>query len=226
MIQKIINRQLYLTQLRSLQNLTFILILSAALLLAQISALHAQNNGFTDAWYRGTLILAEGDTLTGDIHYELESDLVQISTNNTLKTYSARQIWSFQVYDPDLMADRRFFVLPYTRESSYKVPVLFELLTEGDISLLAREKLVTENIPRYNYWTNNQYYYTRTRLSNDYFFGFANGNIRRYDGSKQDFFYLVKDKSGDIKNFVKANKLRYDDKHDLIQIINFYNSIN
>jgi hypothetical protein len=122
------------------------------------------------------------------------------------------------------MMDRRFFALPYAVESSYKVPMLFELLTEGKVSLLAREKLVTENIPQYSYWTNNMYY-TRTRLSQDFFFGFENGRIRRYDGSKRDFYYLIKDKASDIKRFVSENRLRYSDRYDLIQIINYYNSI-
>ncbi|QHT67064.1 hypothetical protein GXP67_10595 [Rhodocytophaga rosea] len=190
----------------------------------QMPAVYAQTDGYRDIWYKGTLVLAEGDTLDGDIHYELQSDLVQINTDNTIKTYSARQIWSFQVYDPDMMTDRRFFALPYAVESSYKVPMLFELLTEGNVSLLAREKLVTENIPQYSYWSSSRYY-TRTRLSNDFFFGFENGRIRRYDGSKRDFFYLIKEKSGDVKKFVSENRLRYSDKYDLIQIINYYNSI-
>ena len=37
--------------------------------------------------------------------------------------------------------------------------------------------------------------------------------------------YKSKDKSNEIKKFVNENRLRYNDKYDLIQIINYYNSI-
>ena len=188
-----------------------------------ITPVQAQTSAFRDIWYKGTLILTEGDTLSGAIHYEIENDLVQIDISSSVKTYSARQIWSFRIQDPDIKAERVFFALPYNVEGSYKVPMLFELLTEGEVSLLAREKLVTESIPQYNYWGNN--YYTRTRLSSDYFFGFANGKIRRYDGSKKDFFYLIKDKSSELKKFVNENRLRYNDIYDLVQIIDYYNSL-
>jgi hypothetical protein len=190
--------------------------------LATVSV-QAQTGAFRDTWYNGILILTEGDTLMGAIHYEIENDLVQIDISSAVKTYSARQIWSFRIQDPDIKAERIFFALPYNVESSYKVPMLFELLTEGEVSLLAREKLVTESIPQYNYWGNN--YYTRTRLTSDYFFGYANGRIKRYDGSKRDFFYLIKDNSSELKKFVNENRLRYNDRYDLVQIINYYNSL-
>ncbi len=185
----------------------------------------AQRNAFRDNWYKGSLILSSGDTLSGLIHFELNNNLVQINLDETVKAYSARQIWSYQIYDPDLMADRHFYALEYQVEPNYKTPVIFEMLAVGEISLLAREKLVTESVPQYDYWGNSRYFYTRNRLSHDFYFGFANGRIRKYEGTKRDFFYLIKDKSGEMKKFIKENRLRYNDVYDLIQIINYYNSL-
>lgn len=185
----------------------------------------AQRNAWRDNWYRGTLVLTTGDTLSGDIHFELDNDLVQISLSETVKTYSARQIWSYQIYDPNLMADRQFYALEYQVEPNYKVPVLFELLAVGEVNLLAREKLVTENVPQYDYWGNSRYYYTRNRLSHDFYFGFPNGKIRKYGGTKRDFYYLIKDNTGEMKKFIRENRLRYNDMYDLIQMINYYNSL-
>jgi hypothetical protein len=189
------------------------------------TAAFAQRNAFRDNWYKGSLILSSGDTLSGLIHFELNNDLVQINLNETVKTYSARQIWSYQIYDPDMMADRHFYALEYQVEPNYKIPVLFEVLVVGDVSLLAREKLVTESVPQYDYWGNGRYLYTRNRLSHDLYFGFANGKIRKYGGTKKDFFYLIKDRSGEMKKFIKENRLRYNDVFDMVQIIDYYNSL-
>jgi hypothetical protein len=187
--------------------------------------IQAQSGAINNNWYRGSIILTEGDSLTGDIHYDLQNNLVQVNAGNAIKAYSARQVWSFSFYDPDLMTDRRFYALPYKMESNYKAPVLFELLTEGEVSLLAREKLVTENVPQWGYGGPGNYSYLRSRIRRDYFLGFANGNIRSYDGSKKDLLYLLKDKSGEVKKFANSNRLRFDDKRDLVQIINYYNSL-
>ncbi len=195
------------------------------LVVAGASLAYAQSGAVNDNWYRGSLILVEGDSLSGDIHYDLQNNLVQINADNAIKAYSARQIWSFTFYDPDMMIDRQFYALPYSVESNYKAPVLFELLTEGDVSLLARERLVTENVPQYGYGGFGNYSYLRTRIRRDYFMGFANGTIRNYDGSKKDLLYLLRDKSSEVKKFVNAHRFRYDDTRDLIQIINYYNSL-
>lgn len=193
--------------------------------IAATSLVHAQSGYASDNWYRGSIILAEGDSLSGELHYDLQNNLVQLNAGNVIKAYSARQVWSFSFYDPDLMADRQFYALPYTVESNYKAPVLFELLTEGDISLLAREKLVTENVPQYGYGGFGNYSYLRTRIRRDYFMGFANGNIKNYDGTKKDLLYLLRDHASEVKKFINAHRFRYDDKRDLIQIINYYNSL-
>lgn len=186
---------------------------------------YAQAGAGNDNWYRGSLILVEGDSLRGDIHYDLQNNLVQINAGNAIKAYSARQIWAFTFYDPDMMTDRQFYALPYSVESNYKAPVLFELLTEGDVSLLARERLVTENVPQYGYGGFGNYSYLRTRIRRDHFMGFANGTIRNYDGTKKDLLYLLRDKSNEVKKFINAHRFRFDDTRDLIQILNYYNSL-
>jgi hypothetical protein len=42
--------------------------------------------------HEGELVLLSGDTLKGQIKYNLENDLIQIVINETVQTYSARKI--------------------------------------------------------------------------------------------------------------------------------------
>jgi hypothetical protein len=208
----------------SIKLFTVVCLLCSGLVL-QASTGWAQMVSPQNVWYEGFVILESGDTLAGNINYDLQNNLVQLQTRDGMKAYSARQLWSYQFYDPDFLIDRHFFALPYTVSANYKAPVLFELLAEGPVTLLVRESIVAENLPQYNYWTNRNYFYTHYRLKHDFYFGFENGNIRQYTGAKKDFFYLIRDKSGEIKRFAKQNRLKYNDKRDLIQIISYYNSL-
>lgn len=201
---------------------TYLLLVTFILL---CSGVYAQQNSINDNWYKGLLVLEEGETLYGHIQYDLEANLVQIDLNQAVKAYSARQIKFFRIHDSHRSKERTFYALPYHVSPNYKAPILFEVLIEGPITLLVRERIVLENIPQYSYWSGRNYSYTRRRIEFDFYFGFANGRIKRYLGSKKDFFNLVKDNSSEIKKFVKENRLQYNQAVDLIEIITYYNSL-
>lgn len=184
----------------------------------------AQKNVFGIDWTKGRLLLSDdtGDTLQATLRFELDNNLVQIYlANNTVKTYTGRQIQWIQAYDPDSKRDRNFYAFPYALHGNYKIPVLFEMLTEGTISLLGREKLI---VVQNNAWGGARY--TQVRLSYDFYFGFPDGKIRPYRGTRKDFEYLLKDKSGYIRTFIEDADLNYNVKDDLIRIINQYNYSN
>ncbi|MES2730586.1 MAG: hypothetical protein V4714_02520 [Bacteroidota bacterium] len=184
-----------------------------------------------EVWYDGTVLLDTEDSLKGSIRFDLNDNLLELRTFESVKAYSARKIISFSIYDAIHETTRHFYTLPYSATSAYKVPFFFELLTQGDITLLCREKLETVSVPNYNAGPYGMgygmgrpaYNTTRTRIVFDYFFGYPTGNIKRFMGNKKDFFYLVKDHQEDIKGFVKEGRLDFDNREDLIKIITYYN---
>jgi hypothetical protein len=191
--------------------------------LLNIYAFFGQTSVTQNEWQKGELVLTEGDTLVGEISFQLQNNMVQIQVDNTVKTFSARQVHHFQVRGAE--SYHLYYALPFAVESNYKVPVLFELLLEGPISLLCREKVVQESISVYDYYSRTNYYYPRTRIIQNFYFGFVNGNIKQYMGSKQDLFYLLKDHQSEVKKFIQESRLRYDNRNDLTDIISFYNSL-
>jgi len=201
-------------------------------ILFTLSLLTTQAQTFSqEVWYDGKVVLDTEDTLVGNVRFDLADNLLQLETAGGLKAYTSRNVIAFEINDEVNKMIRKYYSLPYGIASNYKVPVFFELLTQGDLTLLCREKLVTETAPIYGYnpygygygMGRPNYYGTRNRIAFDFYFGYPNGNIKSFLGNKKDFFYLVKDHQQDIKEFVREQKLRYNDRNDLTKIVSYYN---
>jgi hypothetical protein len=185
--------------------------------------LHVEAQKFpSDLWHEGRIVLLEGDTLRGSIKYDLQQDLVQYGVANQRTTaFSARKVLFFEIFDTSVRKYRQFFALPFSTTSGYKAPVFFELLEEGKMTLLSRESVEYRTY-------NSPYYmgsYSRLVLVYKYFFLDENGNITEFTGNKNDLLNLMNKKADEVEKYIKANKLRYDDKYDFARIVAYYNSL-
>lgn len=175
----------------------------------------------SDFWHEGRVVLVEGDTLRGNIKYDLQQDLIQLSVSNQNTTLSARKVLFFEIFDTSVRKYRQFFALPFTTVAGYRAPVFFELLEEGKMTLLARESVEYRTY-------NSPYYmgsYSRLVLIYKYYFLDEKGNINEFNGNKSDLLELMNKKSEEVEKYIKANKLRYDDKYDFARIVAYYNSL-
>src|SRR6187455_400285 len=97
-----------------------------------------------ELWHTGKLILDSGDTLRGNIKYDLQNDLIQYQSKedpNKMESYTARKILFFEIFDGTVKRYRTFYSLPYSTGGQYKAPIFFELLEEGKLTVLCREFL-------------------------------------------------------------------------------------
>jgi hypothetical protein len=181
---------------------------------------HSQTWSF-ELWHEGKIVLVEGDTLRGMLKYDLQQDLVQYTYKNSqAEVYTARKILFFEIFDESINRYRRFFTLPYSTSPGYKTPIFFELLEEGKITLLCREFLEYKN--QSSMYMN----YSRLVLSHKYFFLLENGEIEEFlEPRKNDLLDRMGKWSEDVERFIRANRLRIEDKQDLARIIDYYNSL-
>ena len=185
------------------------------------SELFAQQWPF-ELWHEGKIILENRDTLRGLVKYDFQQDLVQFNVKDErTEAYSARKVLYFEIFDNTVKKYRQIFALPYTNSSGYRAPVFFELLEEGKMTLLSREVLEYRNYTS-PYYINS---FTRQVLVNKYFFLDEKGNITEFTGNKSDLLNLMGKKSDDVEKYIKANRLKYDDKYDFARIVAYYNSI-
>jgi hypothetical protein len=180
----------------------------------------------SELWYDGRLVLMEGDTISGKLKYDFDMDMVQVNAFNALKTYSARKILYFEIYDSRSGANRRFYSLPFNVEPTYKAPIIFEVLYEGKLSLLSREVIVNESVPSYSYYGYRQpMYASRTRLDYFYYFLDSKGGIQRYFMKRPELMGFMKDKSAQVRQYMKKHKLKHDNRNDLFRIVAYYNAL-
>ena len=177
----------------------------------------------SEIWHEGKAVLISGDTLKGSVKYSIENDLIQMDINNTVQTFSSRKIAYFEIFDVTVDNFRHFYSLPYSIRPNYKIPILFEVLYEGPMALLARESIVLETVPQFNYSYRSNY--TRRKLTYEYFFLEQGSEIVRYGGKKNDLTYIMRKQSSQIKKFIKKNKLHHDRRNDLIKITTYYNNL-
>jgi hypothetical protein len=198
--------------MRLVQIILFILIIHNA---------YAQQFAF-EYWHEGKLVLDNGDTLRGNVKYDLQSDLIQFQQENKLESYSARKVLFFEIFDVTVKRYRPFYSLPYSTGGQYKAPVFFELLEEGKLTVLCREALEyrTQSSPFYFYGT-----YTRLVLVNKYFLLKENGKIEEFISKRNDWYELMGSRADEVRKYAKSNKLDVNDKYELGQIINYYNSL-
>ncbi len=193
--------------------------LFALILLA--TEIHAQKFP-SDYWHEGKIVLEAGDTIRGNIKYDLQNDLLQFEKDGRLESFSARKAIFFEIFDKTSKRYRDFYSLPYAATGVYKAPIFFELLSEGKMTLLCRESIEFKSYP------NSFYYYgstTRLVLVNKYFLLKDNGTIEPFVGKRNDLIYLMGNKGETVEKFIKTNKLSVDNKYQFAEIVSYYNSL-
>lgn len=173
-------------------------------------------------WHEGKIVLLEGDTLKGQVKYDLQQDLLQFNwRGQKVEAYSARKVLFFEIFDNTVHRYRQFFALPYNTPQGYRAPVFFELLEEGKMTLLAREALEYRN--EYSpYYVGSV---SRLELVYKYFFMEEDGTITAFTGTKNDLLDLMGKRADEVDKYIKSNRLRYDDKYDFTKIVAYYNSL-
>ncbi len=63
--------------------------------------------------------------------------------------FNVNNLFFFEIYDETIRDYRQFYSLLYEVGYNYNVPVLFEMMIEGKLSLLLRERIVAETTQSY-----------------------------------------------------------------------------
>ena len=175
-----------------------------------------------EMWHDGEIVTEQGDTLKGKVKYDLQQDLVQfMHREDKVEAYSARKVLFFEIFDETVHRYRNFYTLPYNATAGYKTPVIFELLVQGKMTLLSRESLEYKTFSSTYYMGS----YTRQVLVDYYFFLKENGDIEEFKGSKNDLMDLMGTKANLVEKYIKVNRLKFDEKYDLVKIVAYYNSL-
>lgn len=121
---------------------------------------------FLPVWNTGSVLLSDGSVLEGSISHNIKRDIVQIQSKDTTRILAAHQILAFEIYKSPLRFSRsnpnrevnstKFLSLPYGTKNGYARPKLFEVIKEGNTSLLRRWAYGTRSSDRKLYLKNSK----------------------------------------------------------------------
>ncbi len=194
------------------------------MLLTLLSLLGWAQKFSSEVFHQGFLVTAEKDTLQGRLKYDMETNIVSMLAKGKIRTFSSHKVFYFEINDEVLNTYRQFYSIPHTVNYDYKIPILFELLYEGPLSLLTRETIIQQAQSAGSpYWGGSNF--SRAVVEYTFYFLDSRGEISFYSGRKRDLLLIMRKKQSDVKKYMKDNKLDSDDVRDLIRITAFYNSI-
>lgn len=179
----------------------------------------------SEVWHDGSVTTMDGESFQGKIKYNLEADLIQFSANNTLKTFSAKKILYFEIFDVEYGRYREFYALPYQVSANYKTPRIFEVLYENTLTLLCREEVVQQTSSAYDPFYYGNQLITRYRLDYNYYFLDQDGDIEYFSQKKDDLYEVFPRNKSEIEKYIKKNKLKPDRQRDLVRVTAYYNSL-
>ena len=187
----------------------------------------------SDIWHKGLLVTNLGDTIEGDLKYDFESQSIQLDDGETIKAFNVNNLFFFEIYDKTIRDYRQFYSLMYEVGYDYNVPVLFEMMIQGKISLLLRERIIAETNQSYfpSYYSygimpsfSNNYGYVN-KVKYDYFFLTDDGKIHKFKGKKKEILSLMQDKYSVMKEYISKNKISLKKMSDIARVVNYYNII-
>ncbi|HHP7242559.1 MAG TPA: hypothetical protein ACFCUD_12855 [Cyclobacteriaceae bacterium] len=175
-------------------------------------------------FHEGWLVTNHSDTIRGELKYNMQSESVQLKTDGRILTFSSRKLIYFEIFDETVSNYRQFYSLPYNVNYNYKTPLIFEVLYEGELTLLSKEEIVEEVVQQFQPYSTLPAG-TRQALSYTFYFLDKKGNIQRYGGRKKDLYEIMRKERNNVKEFIKSNKLKTDNIRDLVRITAYYNSL-
>jgi hypothetical protein len=180
----------------------------------------------SEIWHQGTAVLITDDTLKGLIKYDFVNDAIQVKTEDgRISAFSAQNLFFFEVFDTGIKNHRQFYALPMQVSADYLVPMLFEVLYEGRLTLLSREKIVQEG---HTQAVSDQMVFpqdARLMLAFDFYFLEKNGSIKEYKPKKRKLLSIMDRKYNEVKKYIRRNNLRPDQISDLVRITAYYNAL-
>lgn len=179
-----------------------------------------------EMWHPGIIVLDSEDTLRGKIQYDFESNLLQYSIDKRIRTFSSQNVLYFSFHCQYFKRYRYVYSLPYQLKGRMNVPIFFEILAEGRITLMTREYVITESNNRFgNPMYGSRSLSSREILTYDYYLLTENGDINKYSEKRKDLYPYFGRLQDIMKDYIKENRLKVDRQADLIKIIDHYNQI-
>lgn len=186
-------------------------------------------------WPAGKVVLTTGDTIYGPITYHRTQEIVNVhNEDGTISAFSPVNVEYFVAQEQPSNRPYIFRTLMWDlgRDySDFKKPTFFEQLNQGTLTLVMREAYVRRDshyASRQGYYNNPNLYPVNNYIDQVnalYYVLLPDGEVVTLRNVRKDLHRLFGKKSKQVKKFVKKKHLDYNRPHELMAIVNYFNSL-
>ncbi|GHA53480.1 hypothetical protein [Pontibacter akesuensis] len=189
-------------------------------------------------WPAGKIVLTTGDTIYGSISFHRVQEIINVqSEEGNLHSFSPVNVQYFIAQEQPSGRAYTFRSLMWDQGRDYtnfKKPTFFEQLNQGPITLITRESYVHErNMRDASYMAQGYYepsYYAQNplwlnQIEELYYVLLPNDEIVTLRNVRKDLHRLFGRQSKAVKEYVKEHRLSYEKPHQVVAIVNYYNSL-
>jgi hypothetical protein len=190
-------------------------------------------------WPTGKVVLTSGDTIYGPLAFYRSEDVVNVqNTDGTISAFSPVNVQYFVAQEQPSGRSYFFKTLMWDMGRDYtnfKKPTFFEQLNQGGLTLMMREAYINRHNNYSNSFYGQRYYYDPyfyptgyqpTQVIKElYYVLLPNGEVVTLRHVRKDLHKLFGKKSRAVKKYVKDHRLDYERPHELVSIINYFNSL-
>ncbi|MEN8225188.1 MAG: hypothetical protein ABFS05_07475 [Bacteroidota bacterium] len=166
-------------------------------------------------WMPGKAVLVDGKTMEGNFRYNLY--LQKMEAVIDADTFAFAKPCEL---DNLFIGDSKFIYSSFTRGDYEVASSWFEVLCEGNCSLLLRRYIKYRVSDDDDDPSNDQMY----RIE-EYYTMHEGGSLERLFVSKKNVLEALQDHQHELRDFIKSKKLKAKEHSDLIKIFAYYNTL-
>ena len=159
-------------------------------------------------WFRGSVLLQNGNVLKGEISFWTGRDAILLSEGNAMMAIPAFRIQSLSFYDEEAEIQREFVTMPSTRGAATTYQ-FYEVVVHGTISVLRQQHL---------YW-----YSLRIQMSDYDYFIVKDDLFMPISKFRRELYPDLKRTSSTLADLVMRERLNLYNIEDNIRFIEYYN---
>lgn len=177
------------------------------------------NQGF---WCPGQVTLADQRVVGGEINYDLKYNAIQVRHNGVVRTYTAEKIAHFEMFDQVKHRERRYVAIDHRLAEGYQRKTFFEVLTEGDLTILRKSKYVRK--PRVTEDQRAPHIYLNAVCRHDYY-AYNQGEFFEIKDFKEQVLPLMTSYEDLVQDYIQRCKLKLRKINEQMRVVHLYNQL-
>lgn len=173
-------------------------------------------------WCPGKVVLENQQVVRGEINYDLKFNAVQVRHDGVIRTYTAERIAYFDLFDQVKHRDRHYIAIDHQLDEGYRRKTFFEVLTEGDLTVLRKTKYVRR--PRVTEDKRAPHIYLNTVCKHSYYL-FNEGEFFEVDDFKGQVLPLMSRHQAAVSDYIRQCKLKLRKVHEQMRVVHLYNQL-